>query len=62
MYLKVRKAAAKFTSTESGRWEGCTVEMEQTGSPGGDVDFGTLSIFGNSKRSNKVRVIWWHLT
>ena len=27
----------------------------QTGSPGGSVDFGTLSIFGNSKRSNKVR-------
>ena len=27
--VKVRKAAAKFTNSESGRWEGCTVEMEQ---------------------------------
>ena len=55
LFVKVRKAAARYSSAEAGRWEGCTIEMEQTGSPGGSVDFGTLSIFGNSKRSNKVR-------
>ena len=29
LYVKVRKAAAKFSSSEACRWEGCTVEMEQ---------------------------------
>jgi hypothetical protein len=50
--LWVRKCAAKFTNSEVATWwEGCTVKMEQTRRPGGEVDFGTLSIFGNSKNS-----------
>ena len=32
-------------------WENCVVELEQTGTPG-EVDFGTLSVFGSKK--NKV--------
>ena len=42
------------------RWEPCTVELEQTGSPQGSgsgvggvagIDFGTLSVFGNNRKS-----------
>ena len=29
-------------------WENCVVELEQTGTPG-EVDFGTLSVFGTKK-------------
>ncbi len=43
------------------RWEACTVELEQTGSPQGSgggspsgIDFGTLSIFGSSKKSKVI--------
>ena len=52
----IRKCAAKFNSgdsTRSTRWENCTIELEQTGSPQGGIDFGTLSVFGN-KKGNKV--------
>ena len=35
-------------------WENCVVELEQTGTPG-EVDFGTLSVFGSKK--HKVRII-----
>ena len=34
-------------------WENCVVELEQTGTPG-EVDFGTLSVFGSKK--HKVRI------
>lgn len=48
----VRKGAAFFHSGEPRtKFESCNVELEQTGSPQGGIDFGTLSIFGSSKRS-----------
>ena len=34
------------------KWENCVLELEQTGSQSGEVDFGTLSIFG-SKRNKE---------
>ncbi len=53
----VRKANAKFSvgGASDSRWDGCVVEMEQTGSPGGGVDFGTLSIFGTTNKKAKVK-------
>ena len=35
-----------------GKWENCTLELEQTGNQQGEVDFGTLSIFGSSTASS----------
>ena len=29
-------------------WENCVIELEQTGTPG-EVDFGTISVFGTKK-------------
>ena len=40
-----------FHHTYLGTWENCLIELEQTGTPG-EVDFGTLSVFGAKK--NKV--------
>ena len=51
----VRKGAARvmFASSGSGsKWENCSLELEQTGTQGGEVEFGTLSIFG-TKDKNK---------
>merc|ERR1719414_2541857 len=39
-------------SSSSSKWENCTLELEQTGTQRGEVDFGTLSIFG-AKNKNK---------
>ena len=41
----------KTTLPSLGLWENCMVELEQTGTEG-EVDFGTISIFGVKK--NKV--------
>lgn len=51
----VRKGHGRvlFAANTSGnKWENCTLELEQTGTQGGEVEFGTLSIFG-SKDKNK---------
>ena len=41
----------QFLHYVGNNWENCVVELEQTGTPG-EVDFGTLSVFGSKK--NKV--------
>ena len=49
----VRKGTARVLFGGPGsKWENCSVELEQTGTKGGEVEFGTLSIFG-SKDKNK---------
>lgn len=49
----MRKASARVNFGGSGgRWENCSIELEQTGTHRGEVEFGTLSIFG-SKDKNK---------
>ncbi|XP_059099157.1 tectonin beta-propeller repeat-containing protein-like isoform X1 [Tigriopus californicus] len=48
----IKKAMVKAHSGETrAKWESSMVELEQTGNPQGGIDFGTLSIFGTSKRS-----------
>ena len=49
----IRKGSARVLFGGQGsKWENCTIELEQTGTQGGEVEFGTLSIFG-SKDKNK---------
>ena len=49
----VRKGAARALFASGGKWENCSIELEQTGSQaGGEIEFGTLSIFG-TKDKNK---------
>ena len=45
----------KYLSLPGNNWENCVVELEQTGTPG-EVDFGTLSVFGTKK--HKVTFDW----
>ena len=52
----VRKGSARvcFAGTaSSGRWENCSLELEQTGTQRGEVEFGTLSIFGTKDRNKE---------
>ena len=48
---KLKLRLKPLLSTTGNTWENCVVELEQTGTPG-EVDFGTLSVFGSKK--NKV--------
>lgn len=53
----IKKAMVKAHSGElRAKWESSMVELEQTGNPQGGIDFGTLSIFGTSKRSKVSQV------
>ena len=47
LYVKVMEANIVFFNLGN-NWENCVVELEQTGTPG-EVDFGTLSVFGTKK-------------
>ena len=60
------KGGACRVNFGAGKWEACTLELEQTGTTRGggtaaagagesEIDFGTLSIFG-AKNKNKVRI------
>ena len=61
------KGGACRVNFGAGKWEACTLELEQTGTTrgggssasgsggGGEIDFGTLSVFG-AKNKNKVLV------
>eukprot|EP00095_Tigriopus_kingsejongensis_P005868 maker-scaffold38_size502422-snap-gene-2.18 protein:Tk05868 transcript:maker-scaffold38_size502422-snap-gene-2.18-mRNA-1 annotation:"tectonin beta-propeller repeat-containing protein" len=50
----IKKASVKIHNGDiRAKWEPCSVELEQTGNPQGGIDFGTLSIFGNTKRSKE---------
>ena len=49
----VRKGSARALFASGGKWENCSIELEQTGTQaGGEIEFGTLSIFG-TKDKNK---------
>ena len=49
----IRKGSARVLFGGQGsKWENCSIELEQTGTQGGEVEFGTLSIFG-TKDKNK---------
>ena len=52
----VRKGSARVCfagSASCGRWENCSLELEQTGTQRGEVEFGTLSIFGTKDRNKE---------
>lgn len=50
----VEKGSARVSLGPEGyrgasRWENCELELEQTGTVRGEVDFGTLSVFGTKR-------------
>lgn len=50
----VRKGSARVLFGCSGsRWENCSLELEQTGTHHGEVEFGTLSVFGTKDRKKE---------